>query len=87
MSISASDPVLPNARLEIPSARHQRIARPKGNDLSLGYFIWGDGSVKAIKKTIFHNMEVVPGRDGDLTPGDVGAVAAYLWALGRSHNR
>ena len=58
-----------------------------GNDLSLGFFIWGDGSVKAIKKTIFHNMEVVPGRDGDLTPDDVDAVSAYLWALGRSHNR
>src|SRR5271157_3325231 len=28
-----------------------------GNDLTLGMWIWGDGSVTAIKNTIRHNMK------------------------------
>ena len=64
---------------------HAQDARgiPNGNDLTTGMFLWGDGSVKSIKKTITHNMSVVPGMDGDLRPEDVDAVAAYIWALGR----
>ncbi len=56
---------------------------PVGNDLTTGMYIWGDGSVNTIKRTVLHNMAVVPGMDGDLKPADVDAVAAYIWALGR----
>ncbi len=53
-----------------------------GNDLTLGMWIWGDGSVTAIKTTIGHNMKIAPGMDGRLTPGDIDAVVAYVWGLG-----
>jgi len=53
-----------------------------GNDLTTGMWIWGDGSVRAIKATIAHNMEMAPGMDGPLTAADVDAVTAYVWALG-----
>jgi mono/diheme cytochrome c family protein len=52
-----------------------------GNDLTAGMFIWSDGSVKELKRTILHNMAVAPGRDGDLEPADVDAVSAYVWAI------
>lgn len=52
-----------------------------GNDLTAGMFIWSDGSVKELKRSILHNMAVAPGRDGDLEPADVDAVAAYVWAI------
>ncbi len=58
---------------------------PNGNDLTAGMFVWSDGSVKELKRTILHNMEVVPGRDGDLGPADVDAVAAYVWAISHSN--
>lgn len=54
-----------------------------GNDLTAGMFIWSDGSVKELKRTILHNMAVAPGRDGDLEPADVEAVSAYVWAISR----
>jgi mono/diheme cytochrome c family protein len=54
---------------------------PNGNDLTAGMFVWSDGSVKELKRTILHNMEVAPGRDGDLEPADVDAVSAYVWAI------
>lgn len=53
-----------------------------GNDLTLGIWIWSDGSYASLKAIIHHNMSVAPGMDGDLTPSDVDAVAAYVWALG-----
>ena len=53
-----------------------------GNDLTVGMWIWGDGSIKMLKATIRHNMSIAPGMDGDLTAADVDAVAAYVWALG-----
>ena len=53
-----------------------------GNDLTVGMWIWGDGSLASLKATILHNMEVAPGMDGSLTGADVDAVAAYVWALG-----
>ena len=46
-------------------------------------YIWGDGTVNAIKRTIMHNMVVAPRMDGDLNPAEIEAVAAYVWALGR----
>jgi hypothetical protein len=54
---------------------------PNGNDLTAGMFVWSDGSVKELKRTILHNMAVAPGRDGDLEPADVDAVSAYVWAI------
>lgn len=57
-----------------------------GNNLTLGMWIWGDGSLIAIKATIAHNMKMSPGMDGQLTPADVDAVAAYVWAIGHQKN-
>jgi cytochrome c553 len=54
---------------------------PNGNDLTAGMFVWSDGSIKELKRTILHNMAVAPGMDGDLKPADVDAVAAYVWAI------
>jgi len=56
---------------------------PNGNDLTAGMFVWSDGSLKELKRTILHNMAVAPGMDGDLKPADVDAVAAYVWAISR----
>lgn len=56
---------------------------PNGNDLTAGMFVWSDGSVRELKRTILHNMAVAPGMDGDLKPADVDAVAAYVWAISR----
>jgi mono/diheme cytochrome c family protein len=56
---------------------------PNRNDLTAGMFVWSDGSLKELKRTILHNMSVAPGMDGDLTPTDVDAVAAYVWAISR----
>ena len=53
-----------------------------GNDLTLGMWIWGDGSQRAIRDTVRHNMTMAPGMDGNLTPADVEAVVAYVWAIG-----
>jgi len=58
-----------------------------GNDLTAGMFIWSDGSVKELKRTILHNMAVAPGRDGDLEPADVDAVSAYVWAISHQSPR
>ncbi len=57
-----------------------------GNDLTLGMWIWGDGSVTAIKTTIGHNMKMAPGVDGRLAPADIDSVVAYVWALGHQRN-
>ncbi len=54
-----------------------------GNDLTAGMFIWSDGSVKELKRSVLHNMAIAPGRDGDLELADVDAVAAYIWAISR----
>ena len=54
---------------------------PNGNDLTAGMFVWSDGSVRELKRTVLHNMAVAPGMDGDLKPEDVDAVAAYVWAI------
>ena len=54
-----------------------------GNDLTAGMFIWSDGSVKELKRSILHNMAVAPGQDGDLEPADVDGVAAYVWSISR----
>lgn len=53
-----------------------------GNDLTLGMWVWGDGSMRMIKAVIVNNMKIAPGMDGDLTDDDVDAVVAYVWAIG-----
>ena len=53
-----------------------------GNDLTVGMWIWSDGSLKMLKATVMHNMSIAPGMDGELTPADVDAVVAYVWAIG-----
>jgi mono/diheme cytochrome c family protein len=57
-----------------------------GNDLTVGMWIWGDGSIPALKATMAHNTKMSPGMDGPLTPADVDAVAAYVWAIGHQKN-
>lgn len=59
---------------------HDAKGTTTGNDLTNGALGWGK-SFKEIKATILHNMELSPGQDGDLTPDDVHAVVAYVWAL------
>jgi mono/diheme cytochrome c family protein len=54
-------------------------------DLTSGMWVWGDGSQRMIKTTIVHNMTIAPGMDGALTPPDVDAVVAYVWAI--SHRK
>jgi len=44
------------------------------NDLTAGLFIWSDGSVKELERTILHKMAVASGME--LKPADVDAVAA-----------
>ena len=51
-----------------------------GNDLTNGSLNWGE-TFAMIKATILNNMKLAPGQDGDLTPADVDAVTAYVWAL------
>jgi len=63
-----------------------------GPNLTAGTWMWGDGSLKAITDTIIKGVPgpkaytgVMPPLGGaDLSPSDVAAVAAYVWAVG--HN-
>ena len=56
---------------------------PTGTDLKAGLYGWSDGTVGGIKRVMMHNMAIAPGMDGALKPGDIDAVAAYVWAIGR----
>ena len=56
-----------------------------GNDLTLGMWVWGDGSTAMLKNHIVNSLTIAPGMGGDLTPSDTGyvdAVTAYVWSLG-----
>ncbi|MDB5394566.1 MAG: glucose dehydrogenase [Rhodospirillales bacterium] len=61
-----------------------------GPDLTRGTWLWGDGSLKAITETIAKGVPtpkrytgVMPPMGGaQLSPSDVAAVAAYVWAIG-----
>ena len=57
---------------------------PRGTDLKAGNLAWSDGSVSGIKSVMMHNMAIQPGMDGNLKPADIDAVAAYVWAIGRT---
>ena len=63
---------------------------PLGPDLTNGKWLWGDGSLPAITRTITNGVPdpkehrgVMPPMGGaQLSPSEVSAVAAYVWALG-----
>ncbi|MGJ0508383.1 MAG: c-type cytochrome [Methylocystis sp.] len=63
---------------------------PLGPDLTSGKWLWGDGSLDAIRKTIADGVPApkdyrspMPPKGGaPLTDADVTAVAAYVWAIG-----
>ena len=63
---------------------------PLGADLTSGTYLWGDGSVAAIKKTITEGVAqpknhtgVMPPMGGaQLSPEQLSAVTDYVWALG-----
>jgi glucose/arabinose dehydrogenase len=63
---------------------------PQGPDLTGGKWLWGDGSLAAIKKTIAdgvpqpkkYGAPMPPMGGAQLSPAELSAVAAYVWALG-----
>ncbi|MBS0393544.1 MAG: glucose dehydrogenase, partial [Proteobacteria bacterium] len=66
-----------------------------GPDLRRGRWLWGDGSLAALRRTITTGvakpkqmMGVMPPRGGAaLSDTDVAAVAAYVWAIGHPPKR
>ena len=66
---------------------------PNGSSLIGGKWLWGDGSLAAITRTITegvphpkHATGAMPPKGGtQLSPADVAAVAAYVWAIGHRH--
>ncbi len=64
---------------------------PIGPDLTSGKWLWGDGSLAAIKETIVKGVEepkehpgAMPPKGGaDLSDADVDALTAYVWAVSR----
>ena len=64
-----------------------------GSDLTSGKWAWGDGSVRAITRTITlgvpkpksHTGLMPPEGGTTLSPADLAAVADYVWALGHAH--
>ncbi len=63
---------------------------PVGPDLTSGTWLWGDGSLDSITRTIVagvphpkKNLGAMPPLGGvELSQADVAALAAYVWALG-----
>jgi mono/diheme cytochrome c family protein len=61
-----------------------------GSDLTSGKWLWGDGSVRAITRTIAQGVPkpkdhtgVMPPMGGaQLSKADLVAVADYVWAIG-----
>ena len=66
---------------------------PVGPDLTSGNWVFGDGSLAAITKTITEGVPhprnytgAMPPKGGaELSNSDVAAVAAYVWAVGHAH--
>lgn len=62
---------------------------PVGPNLRSGKFLWGDGSLPSITKTITEGVAnpkqyrgVMPPKGGaQLSPAEIKAVAAYVWAV------
>ena len=67
---------------------------PVGADLTSGKWLWGDGSLAGIEQTIAtgvpepkeHPGAMPPMGGVELSPADLKAVAAYVWALGQRQN-
>jgi mono/diheme cytochrome c family protein len=65
---------------------------PIGSDLSAGQWLWSDGSLPALIRTInagvpkpkMHLGAMPPRGGAPLSDADVQAVAAYVWAVGHS---
>jgi glucose/arabinose dehydrogenase/mono/diheme cytochrome c family protein len=68
---------------------------PVGPDLTTGKWVWGDGSLASITHVIDDGVpdpknfrSAMPPKGGaELSSADVGAVAAYVWALGHQAGR
>jgi len=68
---------------------------PVGPDLTSGTWLWGDGSLESLTRTIVagvphpkKNLGAMPPLGGtELSPADVAAVAAYVWAVGHQDRR
>jgi glucose/arabinose dehydrogenase/mono/diheme cytochrome c family protein len=68
---------------------------PLGPDLTSGHWLWGDGSLPAITRTITDGVPhpkqypgVMPPMGGaQLSPAEVSAVAAYVWSLSHQSGR
>ena len=66
------------------------IGTPVGPDLTSGKWLWGDGSLEAIRSTIVNGVPEPKQHPGAMPPmggvtlskDEVNAVAAYVWALG-----
>jgi glucose/arabinose dehydrogenase/mono/diheme cytochrome c family protein len=66
---------------------------PVGPDLTSGNWVWGDGSLAAITKTVTDGVShprnytgVMPPKGGaELSDADTAAVAAYVWAVSHAH--
>jgi mono/diheme cytochrome c family protein len=71
------------------------IGTPVGPDLTSGKWLWGDGSVAAIKKTILEGVPEPKQHPGAMPPmggvtlsdKDVQAVAVYVWAIGHQKTK
>jgi glucose/arabinose dehydrogenase len=63
---------------------------PLGPDLTSGTWLWGNGSLAALRKTIANGVpspkkyqgQMPPLGGAELTTADVSAVTAYVWAVG-----
>jgi glucose/arabinose dehydrogenase len=68
---------------------------PQGPDLTSGTWLWGDGSLQALTRTITQGVPtpkkytgaMPPLGGAQLSPSDVAALAAYVWALGHQGAR
>jgi glucose/arabinose dehydrogenase/mono/diheme cytochrome c family protein len=68
---------------------------PLGPDLTSGHWLWGDGSVPAITQIITNGVSnpkeyraaMPPMGGAQLSPAEVSAVAAYVWALSHQSGR
>jgi glucose/arabinose dehydrogenase/mono/diheme cytochrome c family protein len=66
------------------------IGTPVGPDLASGKWLWGDGSLKSITETIANGVEEPKAHPGAMPPmggvqlsdSELGAVSAYVWAIG-----
>ena len=66
------------------------IGTPIGADLTLGTWLWGDGSLQSITDTIKHGVQKPKQHPGAMPPlggvtlsdEELAAVSAYVWAIG-----